>query len=343
MEGDLPEFIQRLREWAASSWVSAIIASVLGVIVAVGSVIAAWEAILRSIRWLKGLLPGPKPRMSISDQEWDGLRAKLNPMFDGRAELVSWNSAEPVMECLGEFPTAPDIEGEVQRARQQLSSNRTHGLLHSSSKLDQNPAKLIYETAEYALIRALRGRGERPKVISANAILCCSALGLVGVHFRKRRVVDTMQNRMHFVGGGYNEGPDPGPHDRGSLLRTVEREIYEEVGVQTRLPREALSLLSFETPTGFFQVSFLGVDVPADQFPSGDRQLASDEGPEGVFRAFSIARLGDLLAQEDEWVESGRMVYLAWLALGAPTTTGKKFPESDVKSAYARATGGRKR
>jgi hypothetical protein len=112
-----------------------------------------------------------------------------------------------------------------------------------------------------------------------------------------------------------------------SLRRTALREIAEEAD-KVDIPDTTPSLLALELgDRPFVQLTYLGVDTPPNSIVSG-KMLA-----EGIVHEWDFDEFGRRLKTGD-WVPSGRMAYLAWLFLGAPTTMQPGFDRNIATKMY---------
>ena len=289
-----------------------------------------FSAFLAAIGRARGVIvfrrraPRPKPA------QIEKLKAELNAAFDGLFEMVGVRRLVPHLEFAGPLTLPSDVQVEAESIRKDLARNQMHAIIDSSaSNLRSDPMHLVCRNCDYAAIRAMRNNGGKPKVVSAGAVVTCSERGQVLLHQRSRENVDTMKGRLHILGGAYMDKTAGMGNDAGDLSFTAAREMFEEAGVFNEPPAKWPALVSWETPTGFFQVIYLGLDVP-------DRQVQRHHGyPEGTVLPVDFADLEGLLI-DGKWVDSGRAAILAWLALGAPSTGRSNFQGRKAKAMYKR-------
>ncbi len=244
--------------------------------------------------------------------------------------MVGVRRLVPHLEIDGSVDLPEEIEAEAQAIRRDLARNQQHALIEvTASNIRSDPMSLVCRSCDYAAIRAMRNSGGKPKIVSAGAVVTCSERGQVLLHHRSRENVDTMKGRLHILGGAYMDDTPGMGNDAGDLSFTAAREMFEEAGVFNEPPAKWPALVSWETPTGFFQFIYLGVDVP-------EIQVKRQHGyPEGTVRLVDLQELESLLV-EGKWVDSGRAAILAWLAFGAPCTGRKKFGQRKARAIYKR-------
>jgi len=169
---------------------------------------------------------------------------------------------------------------------------------------------LAVRTLDFAGVRALRLEGRRPLVLSAGALLVCSATQEVLLH-RRGLNMDKYSSCLHTTGGGYMPPSSHGRDDGTSLRATAEREVHEETRLALPPGASPPRLLAQELATGFIQLLYLGFDLP--------RAAVERAQPnwEGHIERVPFSALHAVLLRSD-WVPSGKAHVLAWLALGAP-------------------------
>jgi hypothetical protein len=264
------------------------------------------------------MFQGDRRRSSIPPS-WPSTQVALNSLFEGRAAIKSLDLHEPYLEKLGSLEPTPEIMKRAQVFARKLGgqtdkSDEVVGILQNPEDLSRTPAVLRFKTARYSVVQALREARRAPCVLTGNAIITCSRSTSVFVHLRGSHT-DTFPNHLHVFGGSYHETISS--HDRLSLWRTATREIREEAD-PVEIPRRMPCMLSLELgDKPFVQLTFLGVDAPPDAIQPGPRQ-------EGHVYEWKFNDLSKRLVEGD-WVPSGRMAFLAWLALGAPTSAGPGF------------------
>lgn len=98
------------------------------------------------------------------------------------------------------------------------------------------------------------------------------------------------------------------------------REVQEET--QIRIIPDAWPVIAAEeSTTGFIQYVFLGVRTPTLKFR---------ENWEGKLRWLAFKDLEHQLTCKEQWVPSGKLHLLLWLAAGAPGAPGARFGDRDA-------------
>jgi 8-oxo-dGTP pyrophosphatase MutT (NUDIX family) len=226
----------------------------------------------------------------------------LNRVFDTKAKIDSIKLLEPTLEHIGDLIVEKAQMREISKIRTELPKNQIHALVDDQSHLDGDPARIAFRTCDYATIRSMRLKGLKPKVISSGAVVVCSERKSVLIHHRSQTAVDTGKGRLHIFGGSYMHETLSMGGDRLSLRTTATRELFEETGIFAEIPSKYPALLSWETPTGFFQVIHLGVDFPASRLPKvhGDPEGSVIETPFDELEHFrlGLTRLGIPFSRE---------------------------------------------
>ncbi|WP_394778639.1 NUDIX domain-containing protein [Undibacterium sp.] len=248
-------------------------------------------------------------------------QALLNARFASEVDIIGFPHKLPALQLAGPMPLPVDLQGsrDVHNARlqQQQRPNDWHALLTSAAEYKKMPPSLDVHTVDFATVCALREHGHKPPIVSACAVLICADKREIIVHRRSSHSA-TAPNALHTIGGAYLPQSASQPAD-ADLLATMLREIKEETGLVLQVPTLPPMMCSQELATGFIQFVFLGLVVPTAAL----EQLSNSW--EGSAVCIGYDELGEALSQPD-WVTSGKVHVLAWLALGAPgINTGQRF------------------
>lgn len=268
---------------------------------------------------------------------YEEIRLSLNSRFVDECEIIRVipnRVQEPRLDPLGQYDD-PAIHlhlQEINRLRRTLAAhqrdNQPQAILCETSALDDNPPTLQYKTIDYAACQTLRLNHFRPPVITAGVFLCCSQRASVLLHRRSPQSA-TYPNHLHVFGGAYV--PEGNRRERG-LTETMVRELREETRGEfttTALKEFAFSIFAKEITTGYFQYFKFAIDITADEA----EHLAA-ETPEGRVVHCQFDDWRKVLERSD-WVPSGKMLFLLWLAAGAPITAGKSAVDpSSARSIY---------
>ncbi|MGC2694394.1 MAG: hypothetical protein WA738_01240, partial [Candidatus Angelobacter sp.] len=229
----------------------------------------------------------------------------------------------PTIEPKGRFALTEE-EKLIQRTLPVPEENDPHAILVTEPDWTQPKPHFEVQGLEYHELKALRSAGKlanragvrvhrTARVVSANAVIICRQNRQLILHYRSANSA-SYPLCYHTIGGGYMP---PGIHakdDLDSLENTLAREVNEEARIKLSLEKIPQLLIMEEVETGFIQVAFLGIDIPAaqaDHLPDNPRPI------EGRPVRVPFDKLHDLLSRPD-WVPTGKAAVLAWLALGAP-------------------------
>lgn len=212
--------------------------------------------------------------------------ARLNAAFDGQFHLYHFRSGMPAVSyATGAAPATDDpaLKDEIVRLRASvcfppLGENRSHALAFEE---DVETTELVREIratkTDYATVKAMRDAGQKPLVLSANALLFDPQKRSVLLHYRSKNSA-TFPGRLHYFGGNF-EPPSNVNRNDPTLHDCALREIYEETGLEADVPKHSLVLATQEVSTGFVQYAYAGVTLPkgADEKLSG---FAAEGQPE---------------------------------------------------------------
>jgi 8-oxo-dGTP pyrophosphatase MutT (NUDIX family) len=233
-------------------------------------------------------------------------------------ELCSVTQSEPGLD----FNEAPRLDRQKRglvaalRRNGNLSINDPVAILLRQPNWQDSKVRLPVAAVDYATVQALDSLGQRPTMVSANALLVCPDRREVLLHRRSDASRDH-KGALHTIGGAYkSEMSRESIHDRGSLANTAVREVLEETGMQIAMPSKMTMVICHESRIGFLSVGFLGVEV------SGDSVLRAQGNFEGEVVPVAFDELARRLTA-DEWVPAGKAHVLSWLALDAPLPSGK--------------------
>ncbi|MDO9365793.1 MAG: hypothetical protein Q7T58_05580 [Methylotenera sp.] len=227
-----------------------------------------------------------------------------------------------------------ELNGLANKHLSKIELNEVHGLVSGWDGIETT--ELNVQTTDFAHVQAMRERGERPKILSAGAVLVCPEKRCILVHKRSESSA-TYPDRLHILGGGYKPpvmySRIDNPGDRSSLEFTMIREVFEESGLILRRYHEPIAVAQ-ELDTGFIQYVYLGVRVTALQY----EQLEANS--EGRLLPVGFDELVTKLKDSDIWVPTGRAHILIWLGLGAPGAGlfSARFDGKTAREAFDEAT-----
>lgn len=199
---------------------------------------------------------------------------------------------------------------ELQRTPQPKRNHEHLILSQSPRRLDEEVTGWWTHYQEVKALTALRAtkgiKPNRPKVLSANALLIDWSKGKVGLQIRAPDV-ETFPGCLHVFGGGFEPG-----HDNKSIALAAQREVTEETeGSATVSVSDCITILQHETETNYYMVVFLGAQA--------DSKTAIKNNEEGILHWFPFEEIPDILAgSKYDWVCTGKQALLAWLEIGCP-------------------------
>lgn len=269
-----------------------------------------------------------RQRLVFVDKDWPGIAAAINKAFAGKATLIEAIQGEPILEVLGDLQIDKAVRSRANEIARERQHNSKNAVLLDRGDLAHQPAKWRVHLTPHTTVVALREQSRLPNVLSANALICCSKLNEVYLHYRSE-TVDTKKGKLHIFGGSYEHSLFK--NDEESLIRTAEREVREESGASISIPKNWIGFVATENDTGFVQINYCGIEVAADSIDAAKKRFRA----EGDVLACSFLELETVLTKtESPWVETGKAVLLAWLAIGAPTTAKPGFSATKAKQMY---------
>jgi transcriptional regulator with XRE-family HTH domain len=277
----------------------------------------------------------------------DRLRAyqtRLNELFEGHAVLLAAPEMSPELEHLGELSVTEDVASRASRFRASLLAqhrpNDGHAVLAEDPRWHISPVALRYWSTDYASVRATREcaaelpyeqrRGARPRVLSASGVFVHAEGGQLLLHQRGIESA-TYPGAWHTLGGAYIPGIYSDHHGRDvDLGFTLTREVLEETKLSVDVDAQPLTwVFASEPETAFVQYVALGVALRTVR--------TQDHRFEGKARPVAFEALPRQLLENEDWVPTGKLHVLAWLAAGAPGAAGSTFAEYDSSSLLEKA------
>lgn len=248
---------------------------------------------------------------------------RLNAMFENEVKIYRRYSKEPEIHIEGTVELTPEQEKFAEMKRHQINertpigANDPHAILTHDPHWDDDPVHLHVKTLNYASVCALREPGissnVKPEIISANALIICQETKEIVLH-RRSEDSATFPGRLHTFGGAYWPSKI---NEKGEdlLSHTAMREVQEESKASLNIvDNPPIMLVMKEIDTGFIQLAFIGVNISQKQVEK------LRENPEGKITLVSFDDLGRRLKAERDWVPTGKVAIMAWLALNAPNS-----------------------
>jgi len=256
---------------------------------------------------------------------------ELNRYFHNEVKLHQiFENIEPIIEINevynSDFCTAKEIEVKNQIIRQDGFDNEPHALLESYTDLGNTPIVFDAKKTYFSTILCLRDKNIKPNIISAGAVLIDNEKKVLIVHQRSLNSA-TYPGYYHILGGAFLPKMNNYSTTYDTTLKyTVIREIAEETNSEIEIKNlndVRYRTFSEELTTGFIQYEFLGATVNIKGNGHGNW--------EGNLIHIPFSELEDKLIKLN-WVPSGKMHILAWLALGAPNSNYFKY--NDARKIY---------
>lgn len=182
----------------------------------------------------------------------------------------------------------------------------------------------LYKEIKFWRHRTRDRRTEWPRVLSANPLLFCEEDSVVLLHVRSKESATfggRFEKFLHTFGGGFMPefGKRSARDDGRDLLLTATRECMEESGLAPSFRRDTPAVMCREIPTNFYQLMVFAKSC--GRWECSNRKVVDKW--EGDVRPIPFDRLEEVLIDPQktegaQWVPTGRLHVLAWLALGAP-------------------------
>ena len=273
-----------------------------------------WWATVEPLAWVGGklLLVGHFVRNIVRPTKpalhW---RERLNAKFAPDLRVHRDLDNEPELQIESPLLLTADQAKLAANWREKLNINDPVAVFIGEANWADDPVALHAKATDYASICALDEVGQRPTILSANALLYCHETGEIILH-RRSEVSRDYPGCLHTFGGAYIPPSECSrDYDHFSLARTARRETLEECGISFDISPLPKLLLGQEMNIGFLHLALLGVNISK---ASLETAIANHEGKISRVKAADLQRR----LQNDNWVPAGKAQVLAWLALGAP-------------------------
>ncbi len=206
--------------------------------------------------------------------------------------------------------------------------------IHNLNEIDVLPLKYSHVSAIRETITSLdRYKNKSPQVITAGTLLVCPENRQIVVQHRQN--TETHPDHYHTFGGAYRkteffEEIDFNiANDRNSLKFTLVREVFEETNIV--LNKDNIYdeyCVVRQNDDGYIQFYSICAKITSADM---DNLQGIDEGSVVIIDFDDLER--ELM--EQNWVPSGKMHILIWLAFGAPYTSFfERFGGLSAKKLY---------
>lgn len=212
---------------------------------------------------------------------------------------------------------------EARAIQSILHTDDPHAVLIQPS-LSASPVIFRYRRLPFSQVIALRNRGEKPNLLTANLIATDLEKQLIILHHRSPRS-HLYPGRLSIPGGGFCPPDGLGHAGEIYIAGTASREFSEETGLAAHIRNDTAMVLIEELETGTIQVNFLGATTRTPD--------SGNSGWEGDVECIHFNALYETLITR-KWAPLGKSCVLAWLALGAPGTENAIFDGLTADALY---------
>lgn len=202
--------------------------------------------------------------------------------------------------------------------KEQGLPNDPHAVLSNDVVWADDPLELNVEKIYFSQLSILREDGVYPELISASALMICAESREVLLHRRSQKSA-TYPMHLHTFGGAYCPAKPRNEGDRGSVRRTVIREVNEEACIAAPINQNDIFFCLKEKKTGFIQFLFIGCCI--NKF---DKEFIKSNY-EGNATWIGFDDIEKKMRSDDKIVPSCRAAILLWLGVGAPGAKKDSF------------------
>lgn len=255
----------------------------------------------------------------------------INNIFEGEVEIHREirGLSEIRLQCEGNFDLPSSLFSLKETIKKQhemtTKSNDPHAILSCDPSWQDNPVVLRYYVTDYITVKTLREAykakkySSMPRVLSACGLFVCSESKELILN-RRAHDVDTFKNCLHTFGGAFI--PEKYGtfinHDRENLINTLKREIFEEANidiVRGDYPMLLMEEIDEENGSCFIQLVCSGINISKKELDNirenWEGRIVRVSLEREAFKAF-------LENTQENWVTTGKVHILMWLAINAP-------------------------
>jgi hypothetical protein len=245
--------------------------------------------------------------------------SELNSLYRDRVKIIRFVENEPKLIDEGFYALTENqnnkmLQFEIKRKAEKggiIKANDWHGIVFDEPVWTDNPVTIRYYKIKYSGLCILLEDGVKFQILSANVLAFSDDTKELILH-RRAEKSRTYPGALHTFGGAFIPDGEYGfNHDKDSLISTAEREFLEELSIPFTWTSGPMAIVK-EIDTGFFHLILLGVNIRS-------KILARAKGGiEGHIKMIGYADLkNQLLSSQPNWVPTGKIHVLLWLALGA--------------------------
>lgn len=294
------------------------------IVVSIGVIAGAitiFSAIFFCYRYLKKITQNTWNKKAIKKHQ--SVIDELNNIFKDTVHFYQVLKEEPILVDEGNYEAEELLINEALKIKG-LHTDDPHAFLIPPLNLSTCPITLRYKKLPFSQVTALRERGTKPRLLTANIIAIDIDKQQIILHHRSPES-HIYPDRLSIPGGGFWP-PDGSGHEDGShITRTALREFEEETKLTGEICDDTAIVLTEELETGAVQVNFLGAITKI--------KVNRDPSWEGNVELIHFDELYNILTTR-EWVPLGKSCVLVWLALGAPGAINAKFDGLTAENLY---------
>jgi len=226
--------------------------------------------------------------------------SELNSLFRTSIYFHQTLEKEPILVDAGNYIADESLIKEAHAIQSVLHADDLHAVVIQPS-LSANPVIFRYRRLPFSQVIALRNRGEKPNLLTANLIATDLEKQLIILHHRSPRS-HLYPDMLSIPGGGFCPPDGLGRTGEMHITGTANREFNEETRLTVHIRNDIAIVLTEELETGAIQVNFLGA---ATQIPDN-----RNSGWEGDVECIHFNALYEMLVTR-KWTPLGKSCVLA--------------------------------
>ena len=257
------------------------------------------------------------------------LIGELNDVFKETVHFHQILKTAPNLVDEGDYDAEASLAGEAQEIKTELNTDDKHAILLPPSNFFTSPITFRYKKLPFSQVIALRQRGVKPGLLTANIVAIDLSKKVIILHQRSPES-HVYPNVLSIPGGGFWPSDGSVHGDGENIVNTARREFYEETKQAAKINDDTAIVVTEEIQTGAVQVNFLGAITKIEE--------NKDTNWEGSVEFIHFDQLYNALVTR-EWAPLGKGCVLLWLALGAPGVKNTKFDGLTPQGLYQKYIG----
>lgn len=254
---------------------------------------------------------------------------ELNDVFKESVRFYQILKTTPNLVDEGDYDAEVSLAREAQEIKSKLNTDDKHAILLPPYNFFISPLTIRYKKLPFSQVIALRQRGVKPGLLTANVVAFNLSKKIIVLHHRSPES-HVYPNVLSIPGGGFWPSDGLGHGDGENIINTARREFYEETQQTANINDDTAIVLTEEIQTGAVQVNFLGAITEIEE--------NNDVNWEGSVEFIHFDQLYNILVVR-EWAPLGKGCVLLWLALGAPGVKNTKFDGLTPQGLYQKYIG----